>query len=646
MGSTWINKTLSTLLFICLSVSCSKEHSRLETALEFAGNNRQELEKVLQHYMEDKDSLKLKSAIFLIENMPNYFSYEDEVYEPIKAALYHAYINNNDIPKQIETNGKFLNLYKQRKIYDSKIITADYLIENIDIAYRLWKERSWNKSLSFEEFCEYLLPYRISSEPLERWRKPYMDKYGTILDSLYKGSDMVKAAQSLSEYIAQKEKIVFNSDFYPLNPGPIFYYNYKCGSCVDLKDIAIYLLRSVGIPCAGHFYITSPNEGTGGHTWAVIKDTTGLDVLFQTPGKVGRNIEMEFKKGKVYEMRFAPDPDKLDLKADIPDFFLDPFILDISVKYTGCNSFKIKLHETNNRYVFLGVHTDNRTTLIDYAKIINNQAIFTNIEPDLIYQFFFINRGILRPAHYPILLKKDNQYKLFEPQSDTENIFLYRKFPYPQWLFNYVNFMYGATIEASNDSSFYNILFKYQIKDSIKNIITQTIYPTNKKIRYLRFRSPKNRKIDIAEFKVFSKNDPIHSLKNILVSGSAAANLYKNGQLENVIDNNPLTFYMSIDTGAIVKLDLGQEYVLSKIQITPHTDDNFIRIGDVYELFYHNGKNGWITLGVKKAVNESLNYTVPVNALLWLKNKTQGREEQVFYIREGKQIFTGKKDEI
>ena len=45
--------------------SCSSHDSRLEFALELAGENRTELEKVLKHYEDDPE--KLAAARFLIE---------------------------------------------------------------------------------------------------------------------------------------------------------------------------------------------------------------------------------------------------------------------------------------------------------------------------------------------------------------------------------------------------------------------------------------------------------------------------------------------------------------------------------------------------------------------------------------------------
>lgn len=67
-----------------------------------------------------------------------------------------------------------------------------------------------------------------------------------------------------------------------------------------------------------------------------------------------------------------------------------------------------------------------------------------------------------------------------------------------------------------------------------------------------------------------------------------------------------------------------------------------MRKGDIYELFYPNGINGWQSLGTKQAkTNELFFDNVPAGALLWLRDLTRGREEQVFYVKEGEQEFIG-----
>ena len=68
--------TSCVLLIFLLLHSCCRSSSQLEEALIAAKDNRQELEKVLFHY--EHDSLKLKSAEFLIRNMPAHNSYVGE----------------------------------------------------------------------------------------------------------------------------------------------------------------------------------------------------------------------------------------------------------------------------------------------------------------------------------------------------------------------------------------------------------------------------------------------------------------------------------------------------------------------------------------------------------------------------------------
>lgn len=85
------------------------------------------------------------------------------------------------------------------KIYDAQVITAEYLIDNIDLAFEVWRKYPWNRNLPFDDFCELILPYRIADEPLSDWRKLYYEDYGTLLDSLYKGMMLLKLLRSLTE---------------------------------------------------------------------------------------------------------------------------------------------------------------------------------------------------------------------------------------------------------------------------------------------------------------------------------------------------------------------------------------------------------------------------------------------------------------
>lgn len=70
------------LFFVLFSVSCTPDRQRLDAALEAAGDNRAELEKVLRHYKGD--TLKYRAARFLIENMPYHTYYVGKELEKYK----------------------------------------------------------------------------------------------------------------------------------------------------------------------------------------------------------------------------------------------------------------------------------------------------------------------------------------------------------------------------------------------------------------------------------------------------------------------------------------------------------------------------------------------------------------------------------
>lgn len=58
------------------------------------------------------------------------------------------------------------------------------------------------------------------------------------------------------------------------------------------------------------------------------------------------------------------------------------------------------------------------------------------------------------------------------------------------------------------------------------------------------------------------------------------------------------------------------------------------------ELFYNKGIKGWVSLGEQKGTKtEKLYYRAPKNTVLWLKNKTRGKEEQIFLYQNNRQIF-------
>ena len=148
-------------------ISCNSRIDNPSQIREGLSNCKQ-LEGVLEHYSKNPaDSLKLKAAQFLIANMEGKYSeYYNTPWQNIASALYRW----NDIPDEERLLVK--HDWGELKVEeDVKFITSEYLINNIELAFKVWMEQPWGKNISFDVFCEEILPYRVGKEPLENWRE-------------------------------------------------------------------------------------------------------------------------------------------------------------------------------------------------------------------------------------------------------------------------------------------------------------------------------------------------------------------------------------------------------------------------------------------------------------------------------------------
>lgn len=621
------------ILLIFMLSSCSA-NSKLEYALEFAGENRVELEKVLAYYKHDE--LKYEAACFLIENMPYYYSHKGAELDSVRIAkasgkkgFIHAALK--------EKWGKF-TYRNMDKVFDSHVITAKYLIENIENAFEAWNKRSWNKYYSFQDFCELVLPYRIGNEPLEVWRPVYRAYFENLLDSLYKGTDIVEAAHCLSIHLKQTN-FVYNLDFDLPRLGPLFLFNNHVGGCRETVDYTVYVFRSLGFPVTVDFYHFSP-ENQHDHLWNALKDTTGLYVPFNMGVEVLRNGGDGRRKGKVYRIGYSTQNFRYssDWYKDIPQHLRNPCLKDVTADYFGANEIRIEVDVVADYFMYLGIFTPRGWLPIDIAKNEGGYLVANNIEPDVIFQPLIKDKEEIKPCGFPFVLK-DGEVNYFIPDSSAGNeIELYRKYPLREYIRWYMSRIVGGKIEASNDLNFKDRALLCQISETPR-INYNEVYPAlNKKFRYVRYVAPEEKPVELAELKLF--NTLSEEIKTTVVNGSSPYKGNESVSMLKINDGNYLTYCLSDVLGGFVTLELEQPEEIAKIVYIPRNDENFISIGDTYELFYQAGAKGWLSLGRKTATVPKLIYdNIPGNSLLWLRNLSRGQEEQVFWMVDGEQMF-------
>lgn len=137
-----------------------------------------------------EDSLKYRTAVFLIENMPGPYYYEGEDLEDyleFYPLLYDTMRKGHlpvDAVAEIQKKYGYLGVNRLQRREDIQTVDSAYLCENIEWAFKVREEQPWGKNVSFEDFCRYILPYRVGDETLPVWREKYYREFNPILDSL------------------------------------------------------------------------------------------------------------------------------------------------------------------------------------------------------------------------------------------------------------------------------------------------------------------------------------------------------------------------------------------------------------------------------------------------------------------------------
>lgn len=625
------------LMFLVLLISSCTKNERLEYALHFAGDNRIELEKVLEHYQDS--GLKYDAACFLIENMPYYYSYAGAEIDSLKKAQ-ATYFYQGYITSQLREKWTRFSYRSLPKVYDSHVITAEYLIENIDLAFSAWKESPWKNNITFDEFCEWILPYRLGDEQLESWRGILYQKYRGVLDSLYRGNIVLMAADSLMKFIHKNSGEKYFDELSIPHLGALFLDKHCVGTCRENCDLVVYAFRAMGIPVTTDFPLTGPDAGRGIHTWNVLKGDSSV-----YPFEYGVSIPSEIvnRKGKVYRQCFGIQDEKfprIRQEAEVPTVFKNPFLKEVTTDYFGENMLEVQIDEKKcGKYVYSGVFSFEGWIPVDIASFQNGKAMIKNIEPEIIFVPLASKNGKLSTVGYPFWLT-DKGMRSFRPEKSTETVELLRKYPLRKWTRYHIAQIAGGRFEASETPDFKQSELLYFVADTPRVNYNEVICAPSKKYRYVRYKASEERLARIAELMLFRSVNDSTKLPARLIEGSAPDVGYENLGKENMYDGDYLTYFLSSKAGGYAILDLGRLEWIRKLVYVPRNDENFISIGDEYELFYQNGSAGWVSLGKKIAKEPRLIYdNVPKNALFWLHNLCGGREEQVFFMEDGKQIF-------
>jgi hypothetical protein len=265
------------------------------------------------------DTLKRKAAIFLIENMDVHESYVSQTWDNFQSELDSLYTKEDrpsELIKGFNTLYEKYNQGLQDVVYvsDLKTISSQFLIKNIDEAFLAWKS-PFAKHLNFQDFCEYILPYRIATEPLADWRTEFNKQFiPDMYSRIRKQKDSISAKDICNALKTYPYGTItfFQSDVPDYNIHTLSVM--RLGSCRYYSIQAAFAGRSLGIPVA---LDNTPQWATRsfGHEWNAFISPDNKPMAFGIGDQVelGKHIENVPDRipPKIYRETFAKQPSSL-----------------------------------------------------------------------------------------------------------------------------------------------------------------------------------------------------------------------------------------------------------------------------------------------------------------------------------------------
>ncbi|GAB1453962.1 hypothetical protein MASR2M47_40180 [Draconibacterium sp.] len=169
-----------------------------------------------------------------------------------------------EAPKEQKEGMAFIISYMPKR--DLTSLTAEFLLENSEYAYKAREKYTWCASLPDSIFFNEVLPYANISETRDPWRKDFFERFSKYVDDK---DNIVDAIFAIARPINKEVKVEYNTNRSKVDSSPKEAMAENMATCTGLSIILTDAFRSVGIPSrlAGTAMWTNFK---GNHTWSEV----------------------------------------------------------------------------------------------------------------------------------------------------------------------------------------------------------------------------------------------------------------------------------------------------------------------------------------------------------------------------------------
>lgn len=690
-----IKRTLLSLTFMLL-MALAVALLTLPSLPEEAKGNEWELKKTLLYYKYiNPDRQKFDAALFLIENMKyhkgigcitkistglKYWRMEtDSIYASIR-------FSDMDMNDQRDS----LNNIRKKRIAemsniiipqididstpfdDIKTISFHFLKEHIDNAFVSWKESVFAKNLSFDDFKEYILPYRSiedigfleTGKSFKEWFGKYVPTTGVL--SLRETVDSYNQAIINMRDLNGKSKWKSPTGQYDLYVNGIH-------DCVNIASYGCNILRACGLPVMVEYNISYKTLPGSHYHCSVWNDKKNKWESFNPESSLPGDLDWAIKEAtNVYRFMYSAQKDTPYFQRNknefVPEILNNPCIRDVTayLKETTKITLPFNIAVDNNLAYLATFQKENNGVIpVTWGRINHdcNSVTFENVIPNILYfPMLYSHKKEIIFFGEPFYVKKEGKEFYVskincssQSCEDEGTLILTRKYPRKSKMKNIAENLVGGVFLGANKSDFSDAIVLYTIKESPAPFLREYSFDRTGKFKFYRFQASESSpyaNISILEWitsstfeypnvmkaqrcDILSPKDTM-LLKNEKKYVKLLDDLWDNMKRKSEYDGN-----MQTAPGAYpnITLRLKQPQIVKKVRFAPKNADNGIHSNEWYQLHFWD-KDGWKSAGKVKASYEYVIFhNVPKNKLYWLENLSSGKEEMPFMMINNKQIF-------
>lgn len=188
---------------------------------------------------------------------------------------------------------------------DLAILTPELLTENIELAIQT-KTLPYAADIPDNIFKHFVLPHRVSQEPLEPWRKQF---YEDIQPLVKDETDIAKAITIVNLWCAE---MVYFKQTHGRDQAPLTSFKRGYGRCEEGMIMVIAAARAVGIPCRTAS-VPYWNFSDSNHAWVEVWTPDGWEYIGESENSLSRTWfsktteRATMVNSRVYGNFYSPD---------------------------------------------------------------------------------------------------------------------------------------------------------------------------------------------------------------------------------------------------------------------------------------------------------------------------------------------------